>query len=216
MTETSEIKRSRSGRNFPREPRNWEEVNQRLAYLAEAERQIRARNDDFQRRVTVMKQQCLENNRPLERDREMLQAQIERYYWAHRDELLASGRKTLELTFGRLGSRLSRSVVVDDEEAVLQWLSAHGLRRFLRTHTQMDREAIRSVLLTPSDEQPEDIRALSICPLIRLRESEQFWYEASLPGENLRSRAKTHTRASRGFTILRQRICNRRKSQQCV
>ena len=181
MSNAERSGRGRSGKQSSTEPRSWEEVNQRLAYLGEAERQIRALRDQFEQKVAVLKQQWLEASQPVEEEREQLQGQIERFYWGHRAELLAEGRKSVELAFGRLGSRLSRSVVVEDVAAAQQWLEAHGLGGFLRTRTELDREAIRSTLLAPNGAGESVSHSLLSCPAIRLQESEQFWYEITRP-----------------------------------
>ncbi|MBI4465147.1 MAG: host-nuclease inhibitor Gam family protein [Acidobacteria bacterium] len=147
MSATEHTRRGRSGKQSPAEPRSWEEVNQRLAYLGEMERQIRALRDQFEQKVAVLKQQWIEASQPVESERERMQDQIERFYWAHRDEVLAAGRKSVELPFGRLGTRRSRSLLVEDSATVQRWLAANGLDRYLRTRTEIDREALRSALL---------------------------------------------------------------------
>src|ERR1035437_4605633 len=51
---------SQSAKRSPEELRSWEQVNQRLASLGEAERQIRSLRDQFEQNVAVLKQQWLE------------------------------------------------------------------------------------------------------------------------------------------------------------
>ena len=197
MSRAERSRGGRSGKESPAEPRSWEEVNQRLAYLGEVERQIRALRDQFEQKVAVLKQQWLEASQPVEQERERLQQQIERFYWGHRGELLAEGRKSVELAFGRLGSRLSRCVVVEDAEAAQQWLEAHGLGRFLRTRTEVDREAIRSALLASNGSGESLSRALLACPAIQFQETEQFWYEVSRPtAQGLRAAGRVGFRAN--------------------
>ncbi len=89
MNITEQGKRARSGKDFPAEPRSWEEINQRLACLGEAERQIRALRDQFEQKVAVLKQEWLEASQPVTLEQERLEDQIERFYWARRDEVLA-------------------------------------------------------------------------------------------------------------------------------
>ena len=86
-------------------PRCWDDVNQSLARLGEIERQMEACTARLNRRVAELKQRMLEAGRELEREQERLLRQIERFYWAHRREVLAGGRKSVELPFGRLGAR---------------------------------------------------------------------------------------------------------------
>lgn len=171
----SRAKRKRSSSNSLPDPKTWDDVNQRLGYLGEIERQLRVLRDDFEQKVAVLKQQWLELSRPIEKERERVQGQVERFYWARREELEAQGRKSVELAFGRMGARLSRSVVVDDAAVAQQWLEAHGLARFLRTRTEVDREAIRSTLLSATGLGTSVSHALLACPAIRFEESEQFW-----------------------------------------
>lgn len=173
---TGRTARRRSGALSAPDPRSWDDVNQRLGYLGEVERQLRALRDQFEEKVAVLKQQWLEASRPLETERDRVHDQIERFYWARRDELVAEGRKSVDLAFGRVGSRLSRSVVVEDVALAQQWLEAHGLDRFLRTRTEVDREAIRSTLLSATGFGTSVSHALLACPAIRFQETEQFWY----------------------------------------
>ena len=177
MKTMESISRARSGKRSEAEPRSWADVNQRLAHLGEAERQVRALRDQFEQQVAVLKQQWLESSQSLIGERTKLQGEIERYYWAHRDEVLVAGRKSMELAFGRLGSRSSHSVVVEDAAAAQQWLACNGFERYLRFRTDLDREALRSVLLGGNGLRDGEYLELLGCPGIRLRESEEFWYE---------------------------------------
>ena len=182
MNGAEQSSRTRTMKNTSEEPRNWEEINQRLAWLGESERQIRTLRDQFEQKVAVLKQQWLEASQPATLERDRLEEEIERFYWAHRDEVLAGGRKSVELAFGRLGSRRSRSVVVDDTAAAQQWLAVHGLPRYLRVRTDLDREALRSVLLGGSGAGNEASAELMRCPGVHIRESEEFWYEVRRTG----------------------------------
>lgn len=182
MNATEESRRARSANSSPEEPRNWEEINQRLAWMGEAERQIRALRDQFEQKVAVLKQQWLEASQPVTLERDRLETEIERFYWAHREEVLGGGRKSVELPFGRLGSRHSRRVVVDDAPAAQQWLSVNGLVRYLRVRTDLDREALRSALLGGNAAGSEASSQLLGCPGVHIRESEEFWYEVRRTG----------------------------------
>lgn len=181
-------RRGQSGKGSPAGPRSWEEINQRLACLGEVERQIRALRDQFEQKVAVLKQQWLESNEPVASERKKLEKEIERFYWAHRDEVLAGGRKSVELAFGKMGSRSSCSLVVDDAAAAEQWLSINGLGRYLRLRTEIDREALRSVLLGGSGSGNGAYAELLACPGIHLREKEEFWYEVDRTGSGATAR----------------------------
>jgi phage host-nuclease inhibitor protein Gam len=182
--------RGRGGKHTPAEPRSWQEVNQCLACLGEMERQIRGLQDQFEQKVAVLKQQLLEASQPLVREKDRVEGQIECFYWAHRDEVLSQGRKSIDLAFGRLGSRSSRGVVIDDAAAALQWLAGNGFGSYVRVRTEIDREALRSALLHPA--QPgraggngsgsNESAGLLHCPGIRIREQEEFWYEVDRAG----------------------------------
>ena len=172
---TVRTKRKRSGANASSDLRTWDDVNERLGLLGEVDRQLRVLRDDLEQKVAVLKQQWIESSRPIEKERSRVEGQIERFYWTRREELRAQGRKSVDLAFGRLGARLSRGVVVEDAALAQQWLEAHGLERFLRTHTEVDREAIRSTLLAASGFGTSVSHALMACPAIRFEESEQFW-----------------------------------------
>src|SRR5512146_2508232 len=112
---------SHSEKRSPEELCTWEQVDQRLASLGEAARQFRSLQDHFGQKMAVLKQQWLAACHPLLRDKEKIECQIERFYWAHRDEVLDRGRKSVELVFGRLGTRHTSSVVVHDAAAAMEW-----------------------------------------------------------------------------------------------
>jgi len=189
---TMRTKRRRSSAPAPH-LHTWDDVNQRLSLLGEIDRQLRVLRDEFEQKVAVLKQQWLESSRPVEKERDRVQSQIEQFYWTHCDELRAQGRKSVELAFGRLGARLSRSVVVEDAALAQQWLEAHGLERFLRTRTEVDREAIRSTLLSASGFGTSVSHALMACPAIRFEESEQFWCTLlQSPAESVPPEAPAH------------------------
>ena len=172
---------AQQGKQWAVVSRCWDDVNQSLARLGEIERQMEARRARLNHRVAELKQRTLEAGRELEREQERLLRQIERFYWAHRMEVLAGGRKSVELPFGRLGARCSRSVVLEDAAAALEWLLSSGFHRYLRKRTEIDREAIRAVLLARNGTGGEAAELLR-CPSIALRESEEFWYEADPSG----------------------------------
>ncbi len=177
-TESKRLKQAKAqqGKQCAAGPRCWDDVNLRLARLGEIERQMEALTVRMNRRVAELKQRTLDAGKDMEREQESLRHQIERFYWAHRKEVLAEGRKSVELPFGRLGARRSRSVVVEDAASVLEWLLSGGFHRYLRTRTEIDREAIRSVLLARNGSGGESAELLR-CPSIVLRENEEFWYE---------------------------------------
>ena len=182
---------SHPAKRSPEELRSWEQVNQRLASLGEAERQIRSLRDQFEQKMAVLKQQWLEASHPVLHHKEKIECQIERFYWAHRDEVLACGRKSVDLVFGRLGSRHTCRVEVGDAAAAREWLRSNGLKRYLRTRTELDREALRSSLVGAGG--AANVSDLVRCPSIRLREADEFWYEVDdlrldrlpLPGARL-------------------------------
>lgn len=191
----SEKRTSHAVKRSPEILHCWKQVNQRLASLGEAERKIRALTDQFRQKVAVLKEQWLEASDPVERDREKFASQIERFYWAHRDEMQACGHKSVDLVFGRLGSRRFCSVVVLDAAAATEWLRKNGFNRYLRTHIEIDREALRSDLVRDNDDAT-DVNALLRCPDLRLQVDEEFWYQVDdfaadppvLPGVRIRPR----------------------------
>src|SRR5690242_7080727 len=86
------VVRSRKG-SAP-QPRSWEDVDQRLGYLGEAERQLESLRTEFEEKVAVLKQQWVEASQPIAREKRKIAEQIECFYWAHRDEVLQQGKKS--------------------------------------------------------------------------------------------------------------------------
>jgi phage host-nuclease inhibitor protein Gam len=179
MTVNSSRRVARSRKNPVAQPRTWEEVDQRLGYIGEAERQLESLRTEFDQKVAVLKQQFVEASQPITREKRKIAEQIECFYWAHRDEVLQQGKKSVELAFGRVGSRRSRSVSVEDAAAAQQWLARHGLSDYLRVRTELDREALRAALLGSNEIAAQTPSDLLACPGIRLRDEEEFWFDAT-------------------------------------
>ncbi|MBI2815874.1 MAG: host-nuclease inhibitor Gam family protein [Acidobacteria bacterium] len=191
--ETTVERTSRKKKTSSAQPRSWEDVNQRLACLGEMERQLRSLRDQFEQHVAVLKQQWVEASQPVTHTKKELEEQIECFYWAHREEVLGQGRKSMDLAFGRLGTRRSRTLAVDNAAAAQEWLARHGLDRYLRVRTELDREALRSALLGSDDGSKESAVDLRGCPGIRLHDGEEFWYDADATRRSVPEMAETPT-----------------------
>lgn len=210
MRSNSEGRKTKSGK-ISEYPGDWEDVNQRLAFLGEMDRQLRALRDQYEQKVAVLKQQWVEASRPLEEEKGRLEQQIECYYWAHRDEVLASGRKSIDLSFGKLGSRRSRGLVVEDSAVAQAWLRDRGQLKFLRMRTELDREALRTVLLGDSEQSITEAAELEGCPGVGVRESEEFWYEVERAKRGAMSAVES--RGKRGGAIPTARSPRTRRAE---
>jgi len=125
-------------------PQSKDEVAYKIKELGEAQRQLErerlALNDEIQC-AAARHQPAME---ALERDIAELQAGIQAWCEAHRDELTRGGRvKTANLITGEVQWRQRPpSVRVRAQEMVVETLMKLGLERFLRTKVEINKEAI--------------------------------------------------------------------------
>ncbi len=99
-----------------------------------------AMNDE----LSVVKERFETQAEPLSAEIYTLTTGVQAWCEAHRDELTQGGKtKTVQLPTGEVKWRTTPpSVTVRGVEAVVAWLTEKGLTRFLRTKTEVNKEAL--------------------------------------------------------------------------
>ena len=122
--------------------------------------------------VLVAKKEATERAKKTIAKRDALVIQLELYYERHKQDLEAGGKKTVVLTYGKMGRRLSTSLKTASRQTwkkVLEKVqAAYADGRFVRTKEEVDKDAVRKANLT----SPE----LSKLGL-RLDSEHAWWYE---------------------------------------
>ena len=110
---------------------SWEDVNDALRQLAEAQIALSDIESDMQKQIIGAQKAAEEQSRPIKDAQSQLKRDIEVFTTAHRDEM--GEAKSMSLTFGEVGFRASVSISVPKEKAAL----AEVIRR-LKSRNMMD------------------------------------------------------------------------------
>lgn len=129
----------------------WAEADATLAELARLDRRLAAIEEQRAHTVATAVTEAERSQRPLRERHTRLSTALERYCRKQEPELSRTDghrRRSRRLLFGRVGFRGSQAVVIADEAKALRAL-AHWRtgQRFLRVHTELDREALRYYFL---------------------------------------------------------------------
>lgn len=151
--------------------RNLEECNEalRLIGLAEVEAEkIRACCDE---KIAAARREMDVAVAPQLAKIDQLSAALEAYYREHIDEVETNGRKSIELSNGKIGRRASselKPLPKTTWAAVVERLKAAGMEEFIRVKESPDREALRAQI------DAENLHVVGC----RLIENDTFWWEA--------------------------------------
>jgi phage host-nuclease inhibitor protein Gam len=145
-----------------------DECNQRLAELAEIEREMDAINYSLNEAIDLAKQEAKGAAQPLEERREQLEAALAAYAEYNKPTLFDS-KKTIELLHGRFGYRKSTAIkpmkgfrIAD----VIEKIKVLGLKNALRTKESLNKD----VMGEWADAQLNAVGA-------QREVQEKFWYE---------------------------------------
>ncbi len=141
-----------------------------LLWIGSLDIAIERHQGQCDRVVLKARQSAREIADPLVARKAALAAQLELYYTRHAGEIEAGGKKSVELTVGRIGRRQSTALKPLSKwtwAKVLQCLKSSG-SRFIRTKDEVDRDGLSAAGLT--DEQLSNFG-------LRRRVVQAFWYE---------------------------------------
>ncbi len=128
----------------------WAEADAALAELGQLERRLEGIEQRRSAEVAQAEQRATEERQRLEAERARLAGALEGFCRRRGPELRRLNghtRRSRRLLFGRVGYRASQAVVVRSETSALRALAGWGAgQQFLRTRTELDREALRRFL----------------------------------------------------------------------
>lgn len=141
----------------------WADVDRSLREIGQESARIEAMEAEFNEAVGQLKEQLTEGAKPVQDNRERLERLVKEFTEEHKAELEGKSR---ELNFGRVGFRLSTSLVVKNVKAVLSLLKGKRLFACISTKESVSKDELKKL-----DEAT--LAELGVC-----RKTEDvFWYE---------------------------------------
>lgn len=144
--------------------KSWTEVDDTLRQVAILERKLAKIEGEQNAAIDKIKAQMTEQADPIRATLKTLAADLKDY--AERNRLEFLDQKTRELTFGKVGFRMSTKLVIKHAANTLAALLALGLHQCVRTRQEPDKEAMREL----SDDQLAAVGAAR-------QKVDEFWFE---------------------------------------
>jgi phage host-nuclease inhibitor protein Gam len=146
--------------------KSWEEVNECLQMIGEAERDLALIDSVMNESIAEAKRRAEEESRQYNDTVKVKAALVQQFVTAHKSELNGKSRK---MPFGSVGFRASTSVSLPkDQGAVIQSLKAHGMFDCLTVKTTVNKE----ILKTYAEKDIMEVGA-------SLKKKDDFWYETA-------------------------------------
>lgn len=125
-------------------PENLDEAAKFLAQIGEEQRAADKVKSIFNTKVDKLKAEAADDVKPHQEKISQLVEGLFAYAEAHRDELTDSGkRKTVKVPTGTFGWRMTPPAVsLRDIKSILVSLKSLGLKQFIRTNEEIDKEAM--------------------------------------------------------------------------
>lgn len=115
-----------------------------IGRLGELQRQIEAAERELNDRIERLRADAVEQIRPLIAERDTCFTELHEFAKENRADMLPRGQKSLKLSAGAFGWRMSPwTLVVRGAETALAELKARGLTQFIRTREELDRLVLR-------------------------------------------------------------------------
>ena len=136
-------KRKTAGVNLP-VPQSRDQASDFLKQIGDADREVRRIEHDLSDRVTTLKAEAQKAAGPHQAKARMLTDGLKTWCEANRDALTEGQRvKHADLGTGTVRWRYAPpKVTLSGVDAIVEALDRLGLRRFLRTKTEVDKEAM--------------------------------------------------------------------------
>lgn len=144
--------------------KSWTEVDETLRQVAVLERKLTKLEGEQNAAIDKIKEQTAAQAEPLRVTLKALAGDLKDYAERNRTEFLEA--KTRELTFGKVGFRLSTKLVIKNTANTLAALLALGLSACVRTKQEPDKEAMRDL----TDDQLAAVGAAR-------QKVDEFWFE---------------------------------------
>jgi phage host-nuclease inhibitor protein Gam len=126
-------------------PTNLSELNERIALVGRLSRQLAEQKSGAEAAIARIKLSSTAVLAPIAEQLEREISGIEKFAEANRSTLLVGDAKSISLSAGRIGWRMSPmrvSFLKKGAERALAFLEAHKMKKYLRVVTEIDKEAL--------------------------------------------------------------------------
>ena len=124
---------------------SWEDVNDALRQIAEAQIALGEIQSDMQKQILVAQKVAEEQSKPLNDNVAKLEREIKSFVTDHRDEM--GKTKSVVLTFGEVGFRLSTSVSLprakEKLEEIIRRLKSRQMTDCIVVEEKVSKEALK-------------------------------------------------------------------------
>ena len=125
--------------------KSWEDVNDALRQIAEAQIALGDIESDMQKQIIGAQKVAEEQSKPIKDAQSRLEREIKAFVTEHRDEL--GKAKSITLTFGEVGFRLSTSVSLprakEKLEEIIRRLKSRQMHDCIVAKEEVSKEALK-------------------------------------------------------------------------
>ena len=127
--------------------KTWEDVNDALRQLAEAQIALGDIESDMQKQIIGAQKVAEEQSKPIKDAQARLEREIKAFVTDHRDEM--GKGKTMTLTFGEVGFRLSTSISLprgkEKLEEVIRRLKSRQMHDCIVVEEKISKDALKKI-----------------------------------------------------------------------
>lgn len=125
--------------------KSWEDVNDALRQIAEAQIALGDIESDMQKQIIGAQKVAEEQSKPIKDAQARLEREIKAFVTEHRDEM--GKAKTMTLTFGEVGFRLSTSISLprakEKLKEIIRRLKSRQMHDCIVTKEEVSKEALK-------------------------------------------------------------------------
>ena len=125
--------------------KSWEDVNDALRQIAEAQIALGDIESDMQKQIIGAQKVAEEQSKPIKDAQARLEREIKAFVTEHRDEM--GKAKTMTLTFGEVGFRLSTSISLprakEKLEEIIRRLKSRQMHDCIAVEEKISKEALK-------------------------------------------------------------------------
>lgn len=147
------------------ELKSWDEVDETLHEIAEAEMEIEKITTDMNVKIHDLKQKADQKSKAAQEKIKTLEVQVKQFVEEHREDLKG---KTMSLNHGQVGFRFSTKVITSKVEKIIEKLKKFGMNDCINVKETINKEVLRKY-------EEEDILKVGAS----LKKEDTFWYETT-------------------------------------
>lgn len=127
--------------------KSWEDVNDALRQIAEAQIALGDIESDMQKQIIGAQKVAEEQSKPIKDAQARLEREIKAFVTEHRDEMGKAKTMTLTLTFGEVGFRLSISISLprakEKLEEIIRRLKSRQMHDCIVVEEKISKDALK-------------------------------------------------------------------------